>query len=55
MHTQRSEYDVMITCYVCIVRPDPIYSIYSSSSTRVANVILTSPDCLAASITLITA
>ena len=37
---------------VCIVRPDPIYP---SSRTRVANVILTSPDCLAASITLITA
>ena len=25
MHTQKSEYDVMINCCVCIVRPDPIY------------------------------
>ena len=24
MHTQKSEYDVMINCCVCIVRPDPI-------------------------------
>ena len=27
MHTQTSEYDVMINYCVCIVRPDPIYPV----------------------------
>ena len=29
MHTQRNECEVLTNLCVCIVRPDPIYSIYS--------------------------